>query len=89
MLMPTTLGILGSPLQALTPGGILVQQVKEGPAKEAGIRKGDVLMMLNNEKIKDVSHLKALVDALPKDKSTAVLVQRASGPVFLAMKVPE
>jgi serine protease Do len=70
-------------------GGVLVRNVKEGPARAAGIRAGDVIQMLNNSQVNSVSELKELVDGLPKGKSVAVLVLRKTGPLFLALKVPE
>jgi serine protease Do len=70
-------------------GGVLVKNVKEGPARAAGIRAGDVIQMLNNSPVNSVAELKELVDGLPKGKSVAVLVLRKTGPLFLALKVPE
>lgn len=69
-------------------GGAQVQEVESGPALEAGIRRGDVILMLNNQEVKGAAHLRSLIDALPAGKSVPVLVQRLSGPVFLAIKVP-
>jgi serine protease Do len=70
-------------------GGVLVRDVKEGPARAAGIRPGDVIQMLNNTPVNSVSELKELVDDLPKGKSVAVLVLRKTGPLFLALRVPD
>ncbi|NOX43209.1 MAG: DegQ family serine endoprotease [Gammaproteobacteria bacterium] len=73
----------------LKKNGILVQAIKNGPASKAGVRKGDIILMINNEQIKDVSHFKEIVKGLKKDKSVPILVQRRGGPVFLALKVTE
>jgi serine protease Do len=70
-------------------GGVLVKNVKQGPARAAGIRSGDVIQMINNSPVNSVSELKELVDSLPKGKSVAVLVLRKTGPLFLALQVPE
>ena len=59
------------------------------PAKQAGIRKGDVILLLNNVKVKDADHFKTLVASLPAGKSVPILVQRRGGPIFLAMKLAE
>lgn len=72
----------------LASGGVLVRQVKAGPAQEAGIRNGDVLSMINGQEIQSVEQFKEMVNELPQGKSVAVLVQRQQGPVFLALRVP-
>jgi serine protease Do len=69
--------------------GVLVQQVAEGPAQEAGVRRGDVLLKLNNQDVDNVAHFNKLVRELPAGKSIPVLVQRPSGPIFLALRLPK
>ncbi len=69
--------------------GVVVDRLKDGPAKQAGIRKGDVILLLNNVKVKDADHFKTLVASLPAGKSVPILVQRRGGPIFLAMKLAE
>ncbi|MDH5435592.1 MAG: DegQ family serine endoprotease [Gammaproteobacteria bacterium] len=68
-------------------GGVFVQQVEKGAALRAGVRRGDVIMMINNVDIKDVNQFKKLVKDLPEGKSIPLLVQRRNGPIFLAMKI--
>lgn len=68
--------------------GVLVTEVKSGPAYDAGIRQGDVIVMINNQNIKDAKHFREVSQGLPSDKPVAVLVQRRDGPVFLALKLP-
>ncbi len=69
--------------------GVLVDNVSPGPASRAGIRKGDVILMLNNTKVKSSTHFKELAKDLPKDKAVSVLVQRQGNPIFLALKSDE
>ena len=69
--------------------GVVVQQVDAGPAYDAGIRRGDVLAMMNGVGVESVAQFRKLVKALPAGKSVAVLVQRRSGPIFLALRVPK
>ncbi len=73
----------------LEQGGLIVMQVLDGPGKDAGIREGDVLQMINNEKISSVQQLTDIVNKLPKDKFASILVQRSQGPEFLAIRIPE
>ena len=68
-------------------GGVQVVEVDEtGPASEAGIHKGDVITMIDNQPVEDVDSFEALTDSLESGKSVALLVQRRSGPVFLAIR---
>ncbi len=69
--------------------GVLVETVEEGAAKAAGILGGDILLLVDNQKVRDVAHLHELTAGLPAGKSVPVLVQRRGGPLFLAMKLPD
>ena len=68
-------------------GGVIVKQVKSGPASDSGIRRGDILLMINNIDIKDADHFKSVVKDLPENKSVPVLVHRRGSPIFLAMRL--
>jgi serine protease Do len=68
-------------------GGVQVVEVDAtGPASEAGIVKGDVITMIDNQPIESVSAFEAVTDGLKSGKSVAMLVQRRAGPVFLAIR---
>ena len=89
----TALGMVVKKLDKATRGelkvdsGVLVEKVdEEGPAKQAGIRKGDVISMLDNHSINSVEEFRSIVDKLKPGKSVAILIQRSNGPVFLAIK---
>jgi len=69
--------------------GVLVSNVNSGPARKAGVRRGDVILMINNADVKDTQHFKEIIDKLPEGKSVPLLVQRRGGPVFLALKLSE
>lgn len=73
----------------LENGGLLVRQVLDGPGKRSGVREGDVLQMINNEKITSFERFKEIVEQLPKGKFASVLVQRSQGPEFIAIKIPD
>jgi serine protease Do len=68
--------------------GITVSKVGDGPAKKAGIRKGDIILEINNQKIKDGKHFMELASSLPAGKSVPVLIHRQGSPIFLAIKIP-
>jgi serine protease Do len=68
-------------------GGVLVKDVTDGPALDAGIRRGDVILKIDGKDIKDVKDFNSIVKKLPTDKSLPVLVQRRQSPLFLALKI--
>lgn len=70
-------------------GGVQVAEVAEGPAAAAGVRRGDVILMINNSDVKDLVQFKELIKALPAGKTVRVLVQRGDGPSWLAIKLAE
>lgn len=73
----------------IAEGGVLVNQA-DGAAARAGIRGGDVIVMLNNKDISGVEQFEELVKDLPVNRSVPVLIHRArSGPVFLALKITD
>ena len=68
-------------------GGVLVQEVDDGPASKAGIRNGDVIILMNNTKVKNVKNFNELVKGLPSGKSIPILIQRQGNPIFLAFRL--
>lgn len=69
--------------------GILVEQVNQGPAQKAGLRQGDIILLMNNTKITNVTQFNELIKSLPKGRSIPVLIQRQGNPIFLALKIDE
>ncbi len=69
--------------------GVFVEELKAGPARAAGVRRGDIILMINNVNVKDAKHFIQLVKDLPVGKSVPLLVQRGSGPLFLALKLAD
>ena len=69
--------------------GVLVTDVAAGPARDAGIRKGDVVLMLNGVKVETSADFKRLAAELPAGKAVSILVQRQGNPIFLALKPEE
>lgn len=67
--------------------GVLVREVAKGPAREAGIQSGDVILRIQNNIIRDVAEFDKIVKNLPAGKAVAVLIQRQGNPVFLALKI--
>ncbi|MEJ2529363.1 MAG: PDZ domain-containing protein, partial [Gammaproteobacteria bacterium] len=73
----------------LKNGGVVVTEVDSGAGRSAGIRRGDVIQMINNQRIGSIKEFKQAIKGLEPGKSVAVLVLRSNGPVFLALRVPD
>ncbi|MDH5571830.1 MAG: DegQ family serine endoprotease [Gammaproteobacteria bacterium] len=69
--------------------GIGVRDVEKGPANDAGIRRGDVILMIDGQDVKSIDSFKKILNGLKKGKSTPILIHRGNSPVFLALKIPE
>ena len=67
--------------------GVIVEQVMEGPGSAAGIRKGDVLLMVNNISVESVSQFTDILAELPRNQPLPILIQRRGAPTFLAFKL--
>ncbi len=96
---PSTANRLGLVVRDLTPehraqaelpkGGVVVEEVKSGPAERIGIRPGDVILMLDNQTVTDTRQFKVLVEDITPGRAVAILVERDGGRMFYALKVPK
>ncbi|MCX4193964.1 DegQ family serine endoprotease [Methylophaga sp. OBS1] len=68
-------------------GGVVVMKVEKGPAINAGIRPGDVILTMNNVEIEDAHQFIEVAKDLPTGKPIPVLVQRSGQSQFLALKI--
>ena len=69
-------------------GGVLVKKVQEGPARRAGLRRGDVILRIDNKKVRSTAQLREILAGLPAEKAVPLLVQRGGSPLFLALTLP-
>src|SRR4029077_15248752 len=92
---------LGLAVQTLTPElaenlgldrstkGVVVTHVDPGgPAADAGLRRGDVILEVNRQAVKDVDAYRKAVKSVGKGKSVLFLVRRGDNTIFLAVKPP-
>ena len=91
---PNKLGLTVIPLDKkqrkqleLPQQGVLVQSVSQGAGESAGIRRGDVILRVKNNIVRDVSGFDKIVKSLSAGQSIAILIQRRGNPVFLALKI--
>jgi serine protease Do len=70
----------------LASGGVVVTQVAEGPAAEAGIRPGDVLLQIGQKEIQNARQFRQIVAAAPSGQPVPVLVRRGQNTLFFALE---
>ena len=73
----------------ISEGGVYVREIKPGSAANAGIRAGDLVVMIQNQPIRDQAHFYDLVEELPLNKNISILIHRGDNPIFLALKITE
>ena len=72
---------------AIEEGGIVITRINPGPAADAGLDEGDILLRWGGVLIKDAAHMQALTEDLEGTTTVPVLVQRGGEQRFLALKL--
>jgi serine protease Do len=90
---------LGMTVQELTPEigrslgvseskGLIVTDVEDGtPAEEAGIRRGDIIIELNQKKVETLRDYRAALGKVGSTESLLLLVRRGSNVLYVALKM--
>jgi serine protease Do len=87
---PGKLGVVVRPLTSeerksrSIDGGVVVERA-EGPAAEAGIQAGDVILAFGDAKVENVDQLRKLVDR--SKGSVAVLVKRDEATIYVPVRI--
>ncbi|MCB5186982.1 DegQ family serine endoprotease [Methylobacillus caricis] len=86
---------LGLTLRELTPqqrrslngrNGLLVVDA-QGPAAQAGIRRGDLVLGFNNTEVQTLEQFGKQINAVPAGKTVALLVQRGDNTLYVPVKI--
>ena len=67
-------------------GGVLVESV-QGAAARAGIRRGDVILAVNNQDVKSVEHFREQMGQFEKGRIVAILVRRGSNSLYIPFRI--
>lgn len=70
-------------------GGVLVTEVGRGPARQAGIRRNDVIRKIGNQSVTSVDEFNEVIENLPTGQPIAVTLIRQGSPRIVAIRVPE
>jgi serine protease Do len=60
----------------LTTGGVVIDQLRDGPARSAGLASGDVIVTLNHQAVRSVEDFNRIVDSLQAAAYVPVRVLR-------------
>ena len=67
-------------------GGILVEEAT-GPAAKAGIRRGDIVLAVNNQDVKSLEQFTQLMGQFEKGKIVAMLVRRGGNALYIPFRI--
>jgi serine protease Do len=90
-----TLGKLGLTVSEVSPdqrrelnvaAGVFVENA-DGVAARAGIRRGDVILAVNNQEVKSVEEFSRLVTPTDKPRTVALLVRRGEGSIYIPLRI--
>jgi serine protease Do len=70
-------------------GGVLISQVESDNAYRAGIRRGQVILMINNQAIDSVDDFEDVVGALDESRTVALLLHLPNGNTTFVAYRPE
>jgi serine protease Do len=69
-------------------GGVLVENVQgQGAAARAGIRRGDVILAVNNQDVKTVEQFNQMMGQFDKGRIVALLVRRGANSLYIPFRV--
>jgi serine protease Do len=68
-------------------GGVLVEDVAQGAAARAGIRRGDVILAVNNQDVKSLEQFGQMVAQFEKGKIVALLVRRGTNALYIPLRI--
>lgn len=61
----------------------------QGLAAQAGIRRGDVVLGLNNTEVQSLEQFNKQLAGIPSGKTVAVLIQRGDNTLYVPIKVSD
>ncbi|WP_409523725.1 DegQ family serine endoprotease [Nitrincola sp. MINF-07-Sa-05] len=86
------LGLVVSPLTSEQQtrwnvrAGVVVAEVRDGPAAAAGLMVDDIITMLNGERIETVDQFDEVVARLPEDRAVPIRIVRRGNAMFIPLR---
>jgi len=70
-------------------GGVLISQVESDSAYRAGVRSGQVILMINNQPVNNLSDFNDIVDEIDESRTVALLLHLPNGNTTFVAYRPE
>lgn len=70
-------------------GGLLIQEVKGGAARVAGLQRGDVILAIGNVAIRSLKQFNQILKQVPQHRNIALLVRRDNAASYVALRLDE
>lgn len=70
-------------------GGVVVQKVGDGAARQAGVVRGDIISMIHGKRVRSVREFKKVVRDLPANRNLPMLIVRRGGSIFVPLRISE
>ncbi len=70
-------------------GGVLVVDVQSDAAYRAGVRRGQAILMVNNQQVAGIDDFNRIADTIEPGRSVALLLQRSDGNTSFVAYTPE
>jgi serine protease Do len=70
-------------------GGVVISGVESDAAYRAGVRRGQVILMINNQTIGDIADFRRIVEELTPGRSVALLLHSPNGSTTFVAYTPE
>ena len=67
-------------------GGVLVENA-QGMAARAGVRRGDVILAINNQDVKSVEQFNQMMGQFDKGRIVALLVRRGGNSLYIPFRI--
>ena len=65
-------------------GGVIITKVENDGAYRAGLRRGDVVLMINNSQVEGIDSFNEIVASVPQEKAIALRIMRQGVTNFIA-----
>lgn len=70
-------------------GGLLIQEVKGGAARVAGLQRGDVILAIGNVSIRSLKQFNQMLKQVPQHRNIALLLRRDNATSYVAIRLDE
>ena len=68
-------------------GGVLVEDITPGAAARAGIRRGDIILAVNNQDVKSLEQFGQMMGTFDKGRIVALLVRRGTNALYIPLRI--